>query len=919
MLKDRDDLRARFQKVGRAIRKNRDTKARDEALEAELDELKQTRDGIHEMLKQINSKLTLNFFTDEGLLPNYAFPEEGIELKSIILKKREKPTPDEGKFQAVTYEYIRPANSAITELAPGSVFYAGGRRLKVDQIGMGVSPVETWHFCDTCGHMERISADTPAKSECPACGSPNWADASLKRELIRLRQVVSTTIDSKSRSHDDSDQREQQFFNRHESVVIPEDSERIAYQIRGASVPFGFEFLAKLVLRVVNLGQDDQSTHPFRLGGREVCGSGFVLCAECGKIQTKRAGSGEVEMRHDLSCRFHGKDSTPLKAVFLYRELHSEAIRILLPSSGATEDTDMTSFVAALHLGLRLYFRGNIDHLKGCVDERPVSGTNLRRKYLVLYDQVPGGTGYLKQLSRSPGAFMDVLRFALKHLVECECETRDDHDTDGCHRCILQARHRRDHAGLSRRRAIALLKAILESADQVEQVSRVSDIDIHPLIKSQLEKDFLESLRAVLGSQLQAKIVRGKPGYLWRSGETAWEIAPQVGVPAGVESDVPSIPDYVLYPVRFEVSRPIAVFLDGFTFHADERSGRNRVARDMEQRQSLLKSGKFWVWNFSWEDIQYRNDPSKIPATPLGESHVSLRNGIAHQFLSGDDLALAESAAVYSSWTLFLEYLQRPDAKRWRQLSYLYALALPAKLARIGLEAAGDAVKVLLQNTGVLPALQEEPTGDGVGAAFSDHQIAGLTISAIDGVASRNPDRLFFLLHFNDDTGLLDAEFPRHWRGFLRLINRLQFLSNSHFITTRGVAGGAFAGIYDEYLHFTAGGSAPVRSESSSRHVDESRLADLELVAPSLVSFFTELITMSLSWPEIGYEHEERGIIVATVEAAWTDRKIAILDEAAVADLNVFRSAGWNVFLFNAAGIILEQRTELLALLSLKS
>jgi DEAD/DEAH box helicase domain-containing protein len=918
VLKDRDDLRARFQKVGRAIRKNRDTKARDEVLEEELDELKQARDGIHEMLKQINSKITLNFFTDEGLLPNYAFPEEGIELRSVILKKREKPGPDEGKYQAVTYEYMRPANSGITELAPGSVFYVGGRRLKVDQIGMGVSPVETWHFCDTCGHMEIISAEGVSKSECPACGSPNWADASLRRDLIRLRQVVSTTIDSKSRSHDDSDQREQQFFNRHESVVIPDDSERIAYQIRGASVPFGFEFLAKLVLRVVNLGQDDPATHSFRLGGREVSGGGFVLCPECGKLQTKQAGSGDVEMKHDLSCRFRGKDATPLKAVFLYRELHSEAIRILLPSSGAAEDTDMTSFVASLHLGLRLYFRGSIDHLKGCVDERPVSGTNLRRKYLVLYDQVPGGTGYLKQLSRSPGAFMDVLRLALKHLTDCECATRDDHDTDGCHRCILQARHRRDHANLSRRRAISLLKAILENADQLEQVSRVSEIDIHPLIKSQLEKDFLESLRAVPASQLQAKIVRGKPGYLWRCADAAWEIAPQVGVPAGFGSDVHSIPDFVLYPVRSEVSRPVAVFLDGFTFHADERAGRNRVARDVEQRQSLLKSGNYWVWNFSWEDIQYRNDPSRIPASPLGEANAASRNDIARQFLAGDDLALAQSVSGHSSWTIFLEFLQRPSVIRWIPISYLYALALPKKLCRLSLEDARGAVNMLLHSAEVLPAMPDLPTGDCLGAPFSDHQIAGLTIIALDGIATRNPDRLFFLLHFDDDTGLLEPEFPRHWRGFLRLMNRLQFLSNVHFLTTRGVVGGAFPRVVDDYLFFAAGGTDSTRPEPSARPADESRLGDLELVAPALVPFLNELISNSLPWPEIGFENEERGLITATAEAAWPDKKLALLAEVAIPDQHALRAAGWTVFVFSAEGITPAQKTEILELLSKK-
>ena len=137
----------------------------------------------------------------------------------------------------------------------------------------------------------------------------------------------------------------------------------------------------------------------------------------------------------------------------------------------------------------------------------------------------------------------------------------------------------------------------------VTRVKRVSDIDIHPLIQSELEKKFLEALRHEPGAQLQPKIVRGKPGYLWRRGDVAWELALQVAVAVGAEAAVASTPDFVLYPVRTGASRPVAVFLDGFAFHADEAAGHNRIAKDVHQRQALVQSGAFWVWSFSWEDI----------------------------------------------------------------------------------------------------------------------------------------------------------------------------------------------------------------------------------------------------------------------------------------------------------------------------
>jgi DEAD/DEAH box helicase domain-containing protein len=720
--------------------------------------------------------------------------------------------------------------------------------------------------------------------------------------------VIATTSDRRSRSHDEKDERDLQFYNRHESVVIPPDAEREAYQISGGSVPFGFEFLGKLTFRVVNLGQDNPEVHAYRLGGREVSSAGFVLCPDCGKVQSRRSGDEGTEMKHDLSCRFRNKEKTPpLKAVFLYRELHSEAIRVLLPSTSADEDAEMASFVAAVHLGLRLYFRGGIEHLRGCVDQRPVPGTPLRRKYLVLYDQVPGGTGYLKELSQNPETFLEVLRRARRHLAECECQNRDDHDADGCHRCILQTRRRRDHAKLSRTTAIRLLDAILANAEHLERVDRVSDIDIHPLIKSELEKNFLESLRSVPGAQLQAKIVRGKPGYLWRCGEAAWEVGLQVAVGAGAAVDVASIPDFVLYPVRTGSSRPAAVFLDGFAFHADEAAGRNRIAKDVNQRQALVRSGQFWVWSFSWEDIQFRNDPLRILATPLGERRASDRDVLARQLLANDELALAQSACSYSNWSLFLEFLARPAAKLWTTISQLYALHLPPPLHRVRLVDVLPQIQAISCGEETVPEAMEAGDGDALGAGYCDSQIAGVLVVTLSSISKRNPAGLFLVVRFDDDTGLFDPDFSQHWRGFLRLLNRVQFLPNAHVLTVRGCRAGAFSGLVDAWQYFVAGGEIPQPHEPS---------IELGLAQSAVQPLLVAIADRHLAEPVIGYEFEADGMIVATAELAWQERRLVVIAENAAADRDVFQREGWTVFCFTLAGLSSVDIEAILELLS---
>ncbi len=899
LAKDQAALKERIKRIGAALRKNREIKARDEVCDRELHELQQQRDGVHGMLKQIDDKRTLNFFTDEGLLPNYAFPEEGVELRSVILKERAQPTESGGKYQAETYEYVRPSSSAITELAPGNVFYVAGRRLKVDQVGLQVSPIESWHFCDACNHMERVVETVAPRSQCPACGSVNWVDASLRRDLVRLRQVVSTSIDRKARSDDRKDEREREFFNRHESVVIPPDAERQAYQIRDAAVPFGFEFLGKLMLRVVNLGQDGPETHAYRLGGKEVASSGFALCPDCGKVQPKRSARGEEELRHDLSCRRVGKTAEPLRAVFLYRELQSEAIRVLLPSTGDTASREMDSFVAALHLGLREFFRGNIDHLKGSLDEQPVRGsTQIRRRYLVLYDEVPGGTGYLKQLSQRPEIFLQVLRLSLAHLEACTCQTKHDHNTDGCHRCILQARHNRDHADLSRQTAIRLLKGILEHAAKLEPVPRLSDIDIHPLIESELEKRFLAALRSEPGAQLQEKIVRGKAGFLWRSGEVAWEVALQVPLTSSPTMSVPSRPDFVLYPVRPQNSRPIAVFLDGYDFHANEAADRNRIGNDVKQRRALIGSSDYWVWNFSWEDLDHRHEPGRIPATHFVQTDPVARKAMASALLAGTDLDRSMDSAGANSWSLFLDYLLRPEIEYWTANAFLSSVALAGRLqpARLGatLDVIGD-IATALNPTPTWP-IQEAgaATTDGLGAVFSPTQLTGATAVTLSSMKSRDPKAAFLLLHFNDDQGLAEPDFPAHWRGFLALLNRVQFLPWFHVTTTRLARATISPEIRNSYERFV-GKQSPKAGAASTSPEQAGRMAEVELAHPLVRPLLIDIIAQALPWPEIGYEFMPAGRTVGTAELAWPNRQVALFLAEQSEELAPFSAAGWRV------------------------
>ena len=95
-------------------------------------------------------------------------------------------------------------------------------------------------------------------------------------------------------------------------------------------------------------------------------------------------------------------------SIFLYREIESEAIRILLPVAEVDVETKRASFKAALDLGFRRRFQGDPGHLQVKSMREPVQDGEGHRQFLVVFDAVPGGTGYLSDIW-SGGNFLDVL------------------------------------------------------------------------------------------------------------------------------------------------------------------------------------------------------------------------------------------------------------------------------------------------------------------------------------------------------------------------------------------------------------------------------------------------------------------------------------------------------------------------------
>jgi DEAD/DEAH box helicase domain-containing protein len=871
---------------------------RDQNYDKELGELKQERDALRRIIREkIDKRHTLNFLTDEGLIPNYAFPEAGVLLRSIIYRKIERE--GESEYETRVYEYERPAVSAISELAPANRFYAEGRNVTIDRIDLTVADVETWRLCDTCSHSAlQVEGETP--DSCPRCGSSQWSDAGQEHPMVRMRQVFATTSDRRSRTSDDSDERRPVFYKKQLLVDYDDADITSAFSLDDEELPFGFEFLSRVDFREINFGEVSFEGPEVKVAGEAAPRKGFSICRHCGKVRDPRG-----ETRHTISCPARGQDGPEhfIQALYLYREFSSEAIRILLPETTFSgSERTLHSFIAALQLGLRKKFGGSIDHLRVTQYEEPIPDSPHRKRSLVLYDTVPGGTGYLKELMRSTGPLLQVFERALEALRSCPCN--GDPDKDGCYRCLYAYRNSYDMPDTSRDRAVELLSDVLKRKERFQEVESLRGLPANALFDSELEARFVQALKEAgtetVPVELAPLIVGRKPGYFLKVGREAYYIEPQVELGESDHVAVASRADFVLRPARGGAAvRPIAVFVDGWAYHRD------RIGRDLAQRMAITRSGRYLVWSLTWEDIEralggkgghFENllapeaEVPRMAGSRPGEPNAY--RGLVDGLDPAHGTAALTDLPDQDSFTWFLRFLATPKPEPWGAHAAIQTLLhLDREITRS--TSAHESWRTVLADT--LPA----PVVDAV--LDLDPQIFGgwapgslplRTFMAGREEAARTLDldglRMVCLLD-DEEVARGQPNFRRVWNGVLRFHNLMQFLPSTLVLSTSGVE----ARLYDD-LDLSA---QPLREAGAEEDIEAARWREVEeLILPESQPLVDAMAGRGIPVPEVGYELPGRkGVVAGMAEFAWPDRKLALLDEGQTEFTDAFEGKGWTV------------------------
>lgn len=856
-----------------------------EEQQEELVRLQQERIALARLIGAIESKATLNVLTDEGLLPNYAFPEQGVLLRSIIIRDTKHSTE---QLDPLTFEYERPSVAAITELAPNNTFYAEGRRVMVNQVDVSKIKPEAWRFCRQCAYTEPLSLGDHHQS-CPRCGDALWRDSGQVHEMLRLTTVFARTLDRDSRIADDSDERQRGFYVRQALVDSAPEAVRQAFAVDQPAFPFGFEFLDKVTFREVNFGEQTPEPIPMMIAGEELNRPGFTVCSECGTIQHRRKPE-EQYRNHTAWCgRRKDTEANTQRCIFLYREFTSEGIRIFLPEVGFTDTKGaLLSFVAALELGLTKRFKGAVAHLRIALDIRMAGGSNQPQTYLVIYDSVPGGTGYLKELMRDSEPLFEVMALALQSLNTCPCN--QDDEADGCHRCVYRYHNSNDRRVISRRAAQKLLGQALQHKTALKPVSHLSNVPANnPLLDSVLEQRFIEALRRAYGDtqfELSELLFRGKPGYLVKANNRRWRLELQVNLGPQDGVVLPSKPDFVFWPDDASGDKPVAIFLDGWQYHKD------LITQDLAKRMAIAKSGKFSVWTLTWYDLEEALQ-GKSPATPspwpaLIHEHEKVTAALAKLF----DVQGIKHLSSFKAMPVFqqLHYrLYACDHQAMRKHACVLGIGLmkpEGNATQLAAMKVGSWWRRLVDLALLPPDTPQHKWGMRVLGGSCDMAI-GLDAPSLGHILQGGSQAMHepvIVLQWKDQAGS-DVERLQRWQQLWQCLNLLLPLRHLW------VGNDAMAGL--DSMH----DCPALQTKETGLPAEWESMAE---VCDAIVRPFLTKMAAKLPQPEDGFALlNEKGRVLAEAELAWPVFKVALLLPDNSDQSLIFEQHKWHVFVVN--------------------
>lgn len=427
----------------------------------DMEELQATKDMLVEegrdsdyvlhMIRTLRDQQLLGFLSSHNVLPKYGFPVDVVDLKI-------------NHQSANKVSLSRDLKLAISEYAPGSEIVANGsmwKSIAVKRLAKYELPYYRYGHCK-CGHYQVVSKYIRDEGEedvlCDNCKEA----LPVKAFLVPIFGFVSERNPKPPGEYrPDKVYNSRVFFSDYEKDDDKSKLERSGVVYHG-SVTINWKYSPLGKLAVVNSGVS----------------RGYQICKDCGIDKTfisrKRLANGHTSP--------WGSPCTgSFEHVHLGHEFMSDVLQLDFDFLPIPADVDREHFWRSFLYGLLEGISSSLgiarNNIDGCLYYRQGQHPSV-----IIFDNVPGGAGYTKEIPLSLSAIM---KETLRRMDQCTCSPETS-----CYGCLRNYGNQYCHDILSRGVVKEALNAILLSAAANPNESERLDLilDVHSSCRNLMEQ-----------------------------------------------------------------------------------------------------------------------------------------------------------------------------------------------------------------------------------------------------------------------------------------------------------------------------------------------------------------------------------------------------------------------------------------------
>jgi ATP-dependent helicase YprA (DUF1998 family) len=394
----------------------------------DIDELKQLRerrfkeqkstDSIQRMIRTIMDRELIQFLSSHNVLPKYGFP---VDVVSLQLQDKNSPI-----------SLDRDLAIAISEYAPGAEIIADGniyRSIGVKRLPKYELPSVQYLHCN-CGHFQTVARHQKSKTNeiiiCESCMN----EVTIQSFISPIFGFTSEKGDKPGEFRPAKAYRSRVFFSEYQLAEQDVSRESEGNLMLG-DLYLNWKYSPFGKLAVVNEGK----------------GRGYFICQSCG---VEKDYSGAKGRQHNTP--WGGKCSGNFERSLLGHEFMTDVFELKI--EGVSKDyIEEEGFWHSLLYG----FLDSISTVLG-VDRNDIDGCiyykDRSHPSLIIFDNVPGGAGYTKEV---PIQLDKILHTISERLKECSCGPETS-----CYGCLKNYKNQFAHDVLKRGLVIKALEKALK-------------------------------------------------------------------------------------------------------------------------------------------------------------------------------------------------------------------------------------------------------------------------------------------------------------------------------------------------------------------------------------------------------------------------------------------------------------------------